>query len=64
MTVHSLSKLSIHVMIRNTRVLTWEGLMNEKMQASLLVLQSDKHTAKGGTQRLEGVNTQEETLLQ
>lgn len=38
--------------------------MNEKMQASLLVLQSDKHTAKGGTQRLEGVNTQEETLLQ
>lgn len=63
-TVHSLSKLSINVMIRNTRVLTWEGLMNEKMQASLLVLQSDKHTAKGGIQRLEGVNTQEETLLQ
>lgn len=44
MTVHSLSKLSIHVMIRNTRVLTWEGLMNEKMQASLLVLQSDKQS--------------------
>lgn len=37
--------------------------MNEKMRASLLVLQSDKHTAKGGIQRL-GVNTQEETLLQ